>query len=326
VLVKILRAAGGFAAALATSAAVALAPAPAPLAKPEVLTVGYVKVGHLAPLLAVAEELKKLKVEVKAVEFVRYADARTALLSGAIDVGAIGPADLIIALSQGNRSLVGLTGVASSDKFLVVRKGVAIKDWKDLAGKRIGIAPGSAVWFQWAATLAEKNIPYSSFNAVNIQGGGTAFVLALKRGDIDAFLCWEPFESQVVADGAAYFARGLEYGHASATGAELGLLATHRGVLATKGEALRRFLWAYLNSEQKLAADPSAFANAYAQYTGLALPVARESAKSIKLGGVLDANQLKRQAAAFFKLGVIQKDVSAEIGNAFDDGLVKALR
>ncbi|SUV87169.1 Uncharacterised protein [Bordetella pertussis] len=38
-------------------------------------------------------------MEVKPVEFVRYADARTALLSGSIDVSGIGPADLAIALA-----------------------------------------------------------------------------------------------------------------------------------------------------------------------------------------------------------------------------------
>src|SRR3546814_12730264 len=123
--------------------------------------------------------------EVRAVDVGRYADARTTLWSGSLDVSGIGPADLAIARAQGSDKLVGLTGVASSPKYLVTRKGVKMDDWKDLAGKRVGIAPGSAVWFQWAATLAEKGIPYNTFTAVNIQGGGTAFVPALQPGDGD---------------------------------------------------------------------------------------------------------------------------------------------
>ncbi|AQH02401.1 ABC transporter substrate-binding protein [Burkholderia sp. KK1] len=316
----------GLLALCASHPAFALAPEPAPLPQPVTLTIGYVKVGHLAPMLSVADTLKKLNVIVKPVEFVRYADARTALLSGSVDIGAVGPGDLPIVLAQGNTNLVGLTGVAASSKYLVVRKGVQINDWKDIEGKRIGIAPGSAVWFQWAATLTEKGIPYKSFTAVNIQGGGTAFVQALKRGDIDAFLCWEPFESQVVSSGDGYFAKQIEYGHSKAVGAELGMLAATSTAMSTKREAIQRFLWAYLNAQDTLAKDPEAFAQAYSRYVGLPLDVTRPSVKLIQLGGVLDAAQIKAQATEFHKLGVIPKDVSGEVGKYYDDSLVKSLQ
>jgi sulfonate transport system substrate-binding protein len=287
------------------------------------LTVGYVKVGHLSPIIFVADELKACNVEVKPVEFVRYADARTALLSGSVDVSGIGPADLAIALAQGSQKLVGLSGVASSPKYLVTRKGVKMDDWKDLAGKRIGIAPGSAVWFQWAAMLSEKGVPYNTFTAVNIQGGGTAFVQSLQRGDVDAVALWEPFESQLVADGTAFFAKNLEYSQSKAVGAELGLLATTRDALRDKREAVKCFLWAYKNAEEKLSKDPEAFAEAYSKYTGLPLNVTRESAKLIKLGGVLDLDQMRRQAKTFNELGVIPKDVSGQIDTVWDAELLK---
>src|SRR5690606_4908024 len=147
----------------------------------ETLRVGYLKVGNFTPMQMVPEEMKKCNVDPIMTEFVRYADARTGLLSNSVDVSGVSPADLLISLAQGSDKLVGLAGNASSVKYLVVRKGVEINDWNDIKGKRIGIAPGSAVWFQWAATLAEKGIPYNTFTAVNIQGGGTAFMQALKR-------------------------------------------------------------------------------------------------------------------------------------------------
>ncbi|MGB3434005.1 ABC transporter substrate-binding protein [Achromobacter sp.] len=303
----------------------AVGPRPAPAPQKQTLTVGYVKVGHLSPIIFVADELKACNVEVKPVEFVRYADARTALLSGSVDVSGIGPADLAIALAQGSQKLVGLSGVASSPKYLVTRKGVKMDDWKDLAGKRIGIAPGSAVWFQWAAMLAEKGVPYNTFTAVNIQGGGTAFVQSLQRGDVDAVALWEPFESQLVADGTAFFAKNLEYSQSKAVGAELGLLAATRDALRDKREAVKCFLWAYKNAEERLAKDPEAFAEAYSKYTGLPLDVTRESAKLIKLGGVLDLEQMRRQAKTFNELGVIPKDVSGQIDTVWDAALLKEI-
>src|SRR5690625_3240813 len=198
------------------SVAYAVGPRPDPLPERQSLTIGNVKVGHLSPILLAAEDLEECNVDVETSEFVRYADARTALLSGSIDVAGIAPADLSISLGQGNDGIVGLSGVASSPKYLVVREGVDIHDWDDIDGERTGTAPGSVVWFQWAATLTEKGIPYDTFEAVNIQGRGTAFVQALQRGDVDAVALWEPFETQAVAEGIGYFADNMDYSQSDA--------------------------------------------------------------------------------------------------------------
>ena len=311
---------------LTAISALAIGPAPQPLAQKETLTVGFVKVGHLSPMLNLEEELKKFNVEVKRAEFVRYADARTALLSNSVDVSAVGPGDLAIAASQGSKNLIGLTGVASSAKNLVVKKGVVINDWKDIAGKKIGIAPGSAVWFQWAMTLIEKGVPYTSFTPVNSQGGGTAFVQAMKRGDIDAMVLWEPFESQAVAEGEAYFAKNMDYSKAKSVGAELGLLAASREALTSKKEAIRRFMWVYLNAEEQMAKNNELFADAYSKFTGLPLNVTKESAKLIKLGGVLNKEQVQLLAEAAFKQGIVQKDVTQEAGALYDDSIAREFK
>ena len=120
------------------------------------LSVGYQKVAHLAPIILIADDLKKAGVEVKLVEFARYADARTALLAGSLDVASVGPADLAIALANGSTSMVGIMGVGASPKYVIGRNGTKFDSWDDIKGKKIAIAPGSAVWFQFAATLIEK--------------------------------------------------------------------------------------------------------------------------------------------------------------------------
>jgi sulfonate transport system substrate-binding protein len=304
----------------------AIGPEPAPLAQPVEFTVGYVKVGHLAPIVLVADELKKLGVDLKLVEFVRYADARTALLAGSLDAASVGPADLAISLAQGSTNVVGLMGVGSSPKYVIGRNGVKFDSWGDLKGKKIAIAPGSAVWFQFAATLIENGIPYNSFEAVNIQGGGANFDQALKKGDVDGLVTWEPFESIPVMDGYGYFAKGLEYSSSKAVGAELGMFMASKQAVDSKRAALERFVWAYLKKEEELAKSPSAFASAYAQLSGMAPDVAAQAAKIIKLGEVISPDQIKRQAKGFADLGVIQKDVSDQIDAHWDGSFVdKAL-
>jgi sulfonate transport system substrate-binding protein len=304
----------------------AVGPEPPPLAAPVELTVGYVKVGHLAPIILVTDELKKLGVNLKLVEFVRYADARTALLAGSLDIASVGPADLAISLAQGSTNVVGLMGVGSSPKYVIGRNGVKFDNWADLKGKKIAIAPGSAVWFQFAATLVENNVPYNSFEAINIQGGGANFDQALKKGEVDGLVTWEPFESIPVMEGYGYFAKGLEYGSSKAVGAELGMFMTTKQAIDGKRAALEYFVWAYLAKEEELAKSPAAFGDAYAKLTGLAPDVSAQAAKIIKLGEVISPDQIKRQAKGFADLGVIQKDVSGEIDTHWDGSFVdKAL-
>ena len=318
-----LSAVGVFVAGCLALSPTARAADPAPLAKPIELTVGYQKVGHLAPVVMISDTLKAMGVELKTIEFARYADARTALLAGSLDMATVGPADLAISLAQGATDMVGVMGVGSSPKYVVARKGVKLDSWDDLKGKKVAIAPGSAVWFQFAATLTEKGIPYNSFQAVNIQGGGANFDQALQRGEVDAIVTWEPFESIPVMEGYGYFAKNLEYSQSKSVGSELGMLVANRKAMASKRPAMERFVWAYLEVQKSLADSPDAFAKAYASLTGLDPKLAVEASKVIELGSVVTPDQLKRQAKAFNELGVIPKDVSGEIDQYWDASFVK---
>lgn len=307
---------------LAPGLAQAVSPMPTPLSPPAKLVVGYVKVGHLAPLSLVPEDAKKLGVDIELVEFSRYADARTALLAGSLDVAAVAPADLAISLAQGSTNMVGIMGVGSSKKYVIGRKGVKLDSWDDLKGKKVALGPGSAVWFQFAATVTEKGIPYNSFTPVNIQGGGANYIQALQRGDVDAMISWEPFESLSVMEGDGFFAKNLEYSESRAVGAELGMIAASRKAVETKRPAVERFVWAYIKAQETLAANPDQFAEAYAKLTGVDPKIAAEAAKVITLGAVVSPEQLERQAKAFNELGVIPKDVSGEIRKYWDSSFV----
>jgi sulfonate transport system substrate-binding protein len=287
-------------------------------AGPVPLTVGYQKVGHLAPIILLADDLRKQGVEIKLVEFARYADARTALLAGSLDVASVGPADLAIALANGSTNMVGIMGVGSSPKYLIGRTGVKFDSWQDIKGKKIAIAPGSAVWFQFAATLIEKGIPYSSFSAVNIQGGGANFDAALEKGEVDAVVTWEPFESVPVMKGYGYFAGNLDYSTSRAVGAELGMLVASRTAATEKRAAVQHFVSAYVTKMKELERSTAQFGAAIGQLTGLPSDVSLRIAEVIKLGPVITPDQIKRQAKAFNELGVIPKDVSGEIDQYWD--------
>ncbi len=195
-----------------------------------------------------------------------------------------------------------------------------------MIGPRIGIAPGSAVWFQFAAMLTEEGVPYGKLTTVNIQGAGTSFLIAMKRGDIDVFIGWEPFESQAVLEGLATRQTALDYSKSKAVGAELGLIAVNAGYLKRQPEAVKRFVWAYIAVQDRLKASQAAEADAIARFTGLPPDVAKSVAAVTNLGQYLTLDQMQRQAAAFAKFGVLTKDVSAELPQYFDQKLVASVQ
>ncbi|WP_291297443.1 ABC transporter substrate-binding protein [Elioraea sp.] len=313
-------------AATPSFAQVSLIDAPAPLNPPVKLTVGAVKVPHVAPFSRVADLVRPLGVEVEMVNFVRYADVRTALASGSIEVGSIGPADVPIAVSQNLRGIVGLFGVGVSPKNPIVRNGVALNTWEDLYGKRVAIAPGSGVWFQFAAAVTEAGINYGRLNIVNIQGGGQPFVQAMQRGDIDLFIGWEPFESMAIAQGVAFRQTALDYSKSKAVGAELGMVGATRAAVDNKREAVRRLVFAYLQAQNEVSASKEALGAAISAWTGLDAAVARNVANDLTLEQSLTLAQIQAQAREFHRLGVLQRDVSGEMGQFFEESIIRSVR
>jgi sulfonate transport system substrate-binding protein len=101
------------------------------------------------------------------------------------------------------------------------------------------------------------------------------------------------------------------------------MFMTVKQTVDNKRGALERFIWAYLKKEEELAKSPAAFANAYAQLSGMTPEIAGKASQIIKLGEVISPDQIKRQAKGFADLGVIQKDVSGQIDAHWDGSFVE---
>jgi sulfonate transport system substrate-binding protein len=308
----------------AAGRALAESATPPMLAKPTNLRLGLFKGAYTVAFDQVPELLAGSNLKLEISNFVRYADARTALTTGSLDVATISVGDLLIALTQGASGIVGLSGVAGSPRFMVVRNDVVVEKWEDLKGKKIGIAPGSSTWFQFVAKLQDVGVPYDSFTSVNIQGAGSNFLIALKRRDIDVALTWEPFESEPIVDGYGYWPK-LDFSDSKAVGGETGLIASNRSFVSANLDAVKLLLWAFLKSEAALRNDSAKFADVVSKYTGAAPAVSAQIAGKIRLGGVVSVPQVEAYAKAFYELGAFNKDVSGEVVSHMDMGLIKSV-
>src|SRR5690606_14205634 len=198
---------------------------------------GMLNVPALSPLWLLPEEAKKYNVEIESVMFQRFADARTALASGDIQLTAFGPQDITLALGAGNRSLVGVAGVGSGNDCLIVRKGEDIKSWKQVSDKRIGIGAGSISWLKFAASVQENNLQYNKLKIVNIVGGGGNYLKALQGKEIDMAVVWQPCCAQAIVDGFGAYPT-LDHNKSKPVGGLISVLAVNRPFMEKNADAV----------------------------------------------------------------------------------------
>ena len=287
-----------------------------PLPAPVKLKQGMLNVPALSPLWLLPEFAAKYNVQIETVMFQRFADARTALASGDIDLTAFGPQDISLALGQGARSMVGVAGVGSGNDCLIVRKGDDIKDWSALRGKAIGVGAGSISWLKFAASVKENGLEYGGLKIVNIMGGGGNYLKALQAKEIDMAVVWQPFCAQGVVDGFAQYPT-LDHNRSKTVGGLISVLAVNRGFMDKHRDAVQRLVVAYLDVLKVAQADQQRWAKIYAEKAGLPLPVAVESIRITKLDPTLPLESIKRISKFLSDNGVIARDVSGDLARSY---------
>jgi sulfonate transport system substrate-binding protein len=311
-------------AAFAAGEALAQADVREPLPQPVEVKQGMLNVPALSPLYLLPEVAAKYNLKVEPVMFQRFADARTALITGDIQIAAFGPQDISLALGQGAKTLVGVAGVGSGNDCLVVRKGEDIKDWKSLADKRIGVGAGSISWLKFAASVQENGLQYNKLKIVNIIGGGGNYLKALQNKEIDMAAVWHPFCAQAIVDGYGAYPT-IDHNKSKAVGGLIAVLAVNRPFMEKNRDAVQRLVVAYLDVLELARKDTSRWARIYAERAGLPETVAAESIRTTILDPMLPLASIKRISKFLSDNGVITRDVSGELGEYYTyDFLAKA--
>lgn len=296
-------------AALACALALAVAPA---LGQSVKIKQGMLNVPALSPLWLLPDEAKKHGIEIEMVMFQRFADARTALASGDIQITAFGPQDISLALGGGAKSLVGVAGVGSGNDCLIVRKGEDIKDWKSVSDKRIGVGAGSISWLKFAASVQENGLQYNKLKIVNIVGGGANYLKALQGKEIDMAVVWQPFCAQAIVDGMGAYPT-LDHNRSKTVGGLISVLAVNRPFMEKNREAVHKLVASYVSVLELARKDTARWAKIYAEKAGLPENVAAESIRTTRLDPTMPLESIKRISKFLSDNGVITRDVSGEI-------------
>jgi ABC-type nitrate/sulfonate/bicarbonate transport system substrate-binding protein len=287
-----------------------------PLRTPVKVKQGMLNVPALSPLWLLPEYAAKYNVHIETVMFQRFADARTALASGDLDLTAFGPQDISLGLGQGAKSMVGVAGVGSGNDCLVVRKGEDITQWSALREKTIGIGAGSISWLKFAASTQENGVEYPRLKIVNIVGGGGNYLKALQAKEIDLAVVWQPFCAQAIVDGFAQYPT-IDHNRSKTVGGLISVLAVNRAFMEKNRDATQRLVVAYLDVLKVATADQQRWAKIYAEKAGLPLPVAVESIRITMLDPTLPLESIKRISKFLSDNGVIARDVSADVAGSY---------
>jgi sulfonate transport system substrate-binding protein len=311
-------------AALVPAVVLAQDPLRTPLPAPVKVKQGMLNVPALSPLYLLPEYAKKYNIDIEMVMFQRFADARTALASGDIQLTAFGPQDISLGLGQGVKSMVGVAGVGSGNDCMIVRKGEDVPDWKQVGGKTVGVGAGSISWLKFAASAQENGLDYGKLRIVNIVGGGGNYLKALQAKEIDMAVVWQPFCAQAIVDGFGAYPT-IDHNRSKAVGGLISVLAVNRGFMEKNRDAVQRLVIAYVDVLNFARGNKEGWAKIYAEKAALPGPVAAESIRITQLDAMMPLASIKRISKFLSDNGVIARDVSGEVDQHYTyDFLAKA--
>lgn len=261
-------------------------------------------------LLKAAGLLSRLPFKVSWSDFPSGPPMLQAMGAGAIDVGGVGDAPPVFAAAGGaNIAIVGATENGPNSAALVVPKGSRITSISQLRGKTIAVAQGSSADYHLLTVLNKAGLTVRQVKLDYLQPAeGLA---ALESGQVDAWDIWTPYIEEVVAEhGARVIANG------SGFGSKYSFVVAARAALANPAKAAA--VSAYLTELDKAylweKAHTSAWANNWAQGTGLAISIMNQAAKDESItpvpitSAVLTAEQ--GLVNAFYGAGLIPKKFS----------------
>lgn len=213
-------------------------------------------------------------------------------------------------------AVTGICGMAGRGQALVAREDRGINKLEDLKGKRIATAQYSSSHVMLMVILRAIGLdPSKDVKIVDI-GQPAAFNVLLEKGDVDAGLLWEPNVTIVTMKPGI---RKLELDRFFKL-----TWPTHSGtyvlqkLIDERREVIQEIVTASVKATAVLKTDHEKWITLAERYTAQPRPVLLESIKNCDLRTDHDLTMTYRAAETMFDLGIVKKDVAAEMENAFD--------
>lgn len=242
-----------------------------------------------APLIIAKEKgfFSQNGLDVGFVKFSSGKEAVTALLSGSLD--AAGAADPPVALSIINGEKIvlldGLVGGSNHVKF--IGKKDKIQNPKDIEGKTVAVFLATGAEYFMDRFFEEYDIDRGKVQIINLKPG--EMPIALLRGDIDGYFCWEPniWNAQKELKDSAVIFQSREYNE------NLYLIAKTDNVLQNR-DKFARFKNATMNAMDFMSSSRDESIKIVSNYISMDYSDLNAIWDSYKFDSTLDENWLKK--------------------------------
>jgi sulfonate transport system substrate-binding protein len=283
--------------------------APAKNTKGVTLVVGDQAGTGAEGLLEAAGLLHKFPFKIKWADFTSGTPILEAEASGHVDIGGVGNAPVVFsAAGEAKVAIVGARSQGPNASALVVPAHSPITNIKQLAGKSIAVAEGSAGEYHLLTVLEKAGLKPSQVTLDSLQPSQA--LAALQAGQVDAWDTWSPYVEQAVSKGDKILVNGKGYGSPlNYEVASDAALANAQKVAAIKiylTELNKAYVW-----EDK---HPAAWAANWAKSTGLPLSIMKKAAKDEpEIPEPVNSTVVKSEQQltdAFYSAGLIPKKVN----------------
>ncbi len=277
------------------------------------IRIGHQKSGSLVFLKDqkfLEQELAKQKIQVKWVEFPSGPPMLEALNTGNLDFATTGEAPPVFAQAASSGLVYVAHEKASPDsEGLLIPKGSAISDPKQLKGKRIAVTKGSSAHYTLVQALKKYGIAYTDVQPIYLQPSDAR--AAFEQGNVDAWVVWEPYRAAAEKQLGArtlFNAKGLKPSYS--------FYLARKEFAAEHPELIQAVVAQVDKADQAINADLEGFGKITAKLIGLPEDIAIEGVKRRQYGASFITPDVvaeqQKVADAFYELKLIPKHVQVK--------------
>lgn len=280
---------------------------------PVTVRVGYLKVIQWTHLADIAAHVDPAKVKIELKEFKTSNEVLVALTAGSVDVGDIGYNHLASALERGQKNLEFVAGLSSKGSALIQRKDAGITSWESLRGRKIGGSRGSTQYTQLVTGLKAHGMDVNNdVQFVNLNSS-TDMNVALRNGDVDAVMQWEPGASNAIADGYAEPVPQIAANLYEQTFQVSSGLAARSDFVKDEPAATQAVVDGFYKSYQKITTDHAYWIDTFGKLVQTPKPVLEAASKNAQPEFAMDQEDIARMMKALAESGSTKKDMFEEL-------------